>query len=134
MNKIKDIYWERVNLHLVLEEKISGEVYLLDEMEKKHPLPYKENEIIINVTNVTNGDMIEDGKYHLLIDNEEVVMDSSLLKRIDSFSKIFKYRAQFYALLIELHINENLGVYLDSSYMMKTFYINYILLCFLVLY
>ena len=119
MNKIKDIYWERVNLHLVLEEKISGEVCLLDEMGKKHILPYKENEIIINVTNVTNGDMIEDGKYHLLIDNEEVVMDSSLLKRIDSFSKIFKYRAQFYALLIELHINENLGVYLDSSYMMK---------------
>ena len=119
MSKIKDIYWERVNLHLVLEEKIFGEVCLLDEMGKKHILPYKENEIIINVTNVTNGDMIEDGKYHLLIDNEEVVMDSSLLKRIDSFSKIFKYRAQFYALLIELHINENLGVYLDSSYMMK---------------
>ena len=43
MSKIKDIYWERVNLHLVLEEKISGEVCLLDEMGKKHVLPYKEN-------------------------------------------------------------------------------------------
>lgn len=119
MNKIKDIYWERVNLHFVLEEAVSGEVYLLDEIGKKHLLPYKENEIIINVTNVTNGDMIEDGKYNLLIDGTEVTIESSLLKQIDSFSKIFKYRSEFYALLIELKVNENLFVYIDSSYMMK---------------
>ncbi|MBE6752618.1 MAG: hypothetical protein E7556_08855 [Ruminococcaceae bacterium] len=119
MNKIKDIYWERVNLHFVLEEAVSGEVYLLDEIGKKHLLPYKENEIIINVTNVTNGDMIEDGKYNLLIDGNEVTIESSLLKQIDSFSKIFKYRSEFYALLIELKVNENLCVYIDSSYMMK---------------
>ena len=118
MNKIKDIYWERVNLHLVLNEVISGEVYLLDEMGKKHPLPYKENEIIINVTNVTNGDMLEDGKFDLLIDDEQVSIESALLKQIDNFSKVFKYRS-FYALVIELHINENFGVYLESSYMMK---------------
>ncbi len=119
MNKIKGIYWERVNLHLVLEETVSGEVCLLDETGKKHLLPYKENEIIINVTNVTNGDMIEDGKYNLLINDTEVTIESSLLKQIDSFSKIFKYRSDFYALLIELKVNENLCVYLDSSYMMK---------------
>lgn len=119
MNKIKDIYWERVNLHLVFEDVISGEVCLLDEIGEKHLLPYKENEVVINVTNVTDGDMIEQGKYCLFIDNDPVTMDSQLLNRIDSFSKVFKYRAQFYALIIELGINEDLGVYIDSTYMMK---------------
>ena len=66
-----------------------------------------------------DNEIIEAGKYYLMIDDNEVVMDALLLKQIDSFSKIFKYRRRFYALLIELGINENLGVCLDSSYMMK---------------
>ena len=119
MNKIKYIYWERVNLHLVFEDVISGEVCLLDEMGGKHLLPYKENEVVINVTNVTDGDMIEQGNFTLYIDDIEVYVCDELITKFDDLSRIFKYKAKKYALLIELCIYEDKSFYFNSDYMMK---------------
>lgn len=119
MNKITNIYWERVNLHLVFENAVSGEVCLLDEMGKKHLLPYKENEVVINVTNVTDGDMIEAGSFTLYIDDIEVYVCDELIGKFDDLSRFFKYKSNQYALLIELCINEDKSFYFNSDYMMK---------------
>ncbi len=119
MNKIVNIYWERVNLHLVLENAVSGEVCLLDEMGKKHFLEYNDNEIVINVTNITNGDMIEAGDFTLYIDDTEVYLADEIIKNLDDLSRVFKYKARFYALLVELCIYEDKSFYLNADYMMR---------------
>lgn len=119
MNKIKNIYWERVNLHLVFEEEVSGQVYLLDKKASKHLLLYKGNDVVINVTNVTNGDMIEAGEFTLYIDDNKVYVSDELIAELDDLSRFFKYKSNQYALLIELCINEDKSFYFNSDYMMK---------------
>ncbi len=119
MNKIVDIYWERVNLHLAFAENIFGEVYLLDELGEKHLLPCKGNEVIINVTNVTDGDMIEAGDFTLYLEDMKVYVSDELITKFDDLSRIFKYKAKQYALLIELCIYEDKSFYFNSDYMMK---------------
>lgn len=119
MIEITNIRWDRVNLYLTVEKDSINEAYLLDENSNKFVLPVNKNIITINVTNLSKGEMIEQGKYYLFIDDENVSVKADLLKNIDYFSKVFKYRKEFYALIIELGINEECEFYIDSSYMMK---------------
>ena len=51
MHKISNIYWERVNLHIVLKNKIDNKKAYLVYEDKKLEVPINDNEIVINVTN-----------------------------------------------------------------------------------
>ncbi len=119
MIKITNATWDRVNLYLTVEKSTVNEAYLLDENEKQYILPIKGNVVTINISNLSKGEMIEDGKYYLFIDGENATLETDLLKNIDSLSKVFKYRAEFYALIVELGITEEFNFFITASYMMK---------------
>ena len=88
MIKITGANWDRVNLYLTVEKDFINEAYLLDRNDNKFVLPVKNNVITINISNLSKGEMIEDGKYFLFIDGENATLKADLLKRIDSFSKL----------------------------------------------
>ena len=119
MMKITNANWDRVNLYLTVDKTSINEAYLLDERNNKFILPLKENEITINISNLSKGEMIEDGKYYLFVDGEAVTLETTLLKNVDSLSKVFKYRAEYYALIVELGITEDYNFFISASYMMK---------------
>ncbi len=119
MNKIIGTRWERVNLILTLENPILDSAYLCNEKGQKLFLPIRNSEIIINVTNIYDGEMIEKGIYYLYIDDEFVHLESTLLRNIDYFTRVFKYRKAEYALIIELGIDPESNFYIDSDYMVS---------------
>ncbi len=119
MNKIVGVYWERVNLILKPEIPVAESAYLRDKKGNNFILPVRNGEIIINITNLSDGEMIEDGEYRLFIDEERVFVDSSVLKDINYFTRVFKYRKAKYALIVELKINSKYLFYINSTYMLK---------------
>ncbi len=118
MNKIIGASWERVNLFLETEKKVN-EAILKDESGNEFVLPIRNNKIMINITNLSHGEMIEMGRYTLLTDGEEVFVDSLLIKQADLYTKVFKYR-KIYSLIIEIGMDEETSVFfIDAEYVMK---------------
>ncbi len=118
MNNIVKIYWNRVNLVLETESEIKGTAYLVSGTFKT-PLSVESNVIYLNITNVSGGDMLENGEFFFEINGERLAVDKSLIKNLDDYSRIFKYKKDFYALLIDFRIDENQTLYLTADYMMK---------------
>ncbi len=118
MNNIVKIYWNRVNLYLETESEIEGEAYLVSSAFKA-PLSVNGNAVILNITNVPEGSMLESGEFFFELNGEKLVLDKSLIKNLDDYSRIFKYRNKFYALLIDFQIDENRVLSLSADYMMR---------------
>lgn len=137
MIKIKDIYWERVNLHLVLDTNLSNYNIYLASKEKMLKLSSDNNEIVINVTNTPEGEMFDAGKWQLIIDKKEidhkkylkdienetfvnnVTVDDSVFKILDDKSRIFRYRGGVYAYTIYFTVNNNLFFYIHTRFMVE---------------
>ena len=118
MNKITKIYWNRVNLILETEDAVEGDVYFV-KGDKKAPLKAEDNKITLNVTNVSCGDMIEDGEFFFEVNGEKLTVCDALISELDDFSRIFKYRKDFYALLVDFGIDSEKGLVVSVDYMMK---------------
>ena len=118
MNKITKIYWNRVNLILETEDAVEGDVCFV-KGDKKAPLKAEDNKITLNVTNVSCGDMIEDGEFFFEVNGEKLTVCDALISELDDFSRIFKYRKDFYALLVDFGIDSEKGLVVSVDYMMK---------------
>ncbi len=119
MNIITKVCRERVNFVVYTEKPVKKEAYLLNSNNKKFILPIRDGKIIINITNLSKGEMIEADKYSLFIDGEPAKAGKDVFKQSDNLTGVFKYR-EVYALIVEFKINEDdKSVYLDSQYYMK---------------
>jgi len=119
MNKIKKIYWVRANLYVETSNEIFEHVFLINENNEKLELEIEDNKIIIPITNLPETQSIEEGKWHILINNEKLKIEDIIIDELDNYSRIFKYRNNFYALLIDFEIDEEMNLYINSNYMMK---------------
>lgn len=117
-NEIVAMEWERSNLHLVFKNPIEGSCSLKKGRSKKY-LNFNNNKVTISFTNLTNGEMIERGTYTLLVDGIRVVLPDEFIVKLDDYSRIFKYKSKFYALLIDFKINKDRYFYINSEYMMR---------------
>ncbi len=118
MVKVTNISWDRVNLYLTIDEPILYCAYLRRKGVMYY-LPVKNNVITINITNISNGEMMENGRYNIFVDDEKLILDSAVLKNISYFTRVFKYKKAKYALIVDLKIDKSSCLYLDASYMVK---------------
>lgn len=119
MYEIFDIYWERVNLHIKLNKKIKEKVYLKSE-EANIELPCLNDEIIINITNTPEGTMLNRGIWQIYINDEPLKIKEKLINHLEDKSRIFPYRKDFYAYIINFFIeDENLTLKIKTDFMMK---------------
>ena len=95
MIKIIELYWERANLHIVFDKKINDNVYLSDENKKIKLERVSDKEIVLNITNVSEGNMLDAGTW-ILENNESIILDKKLLKALDDKSRNFLYRQDKY--------------------------------------
>lgn len=117
--EIKKIYWIRANIYIELEDTIKDTIYLINEMNNKISIESKENKIIINITNIPEGTMLERGKWYILVGNKPLKLKKEQITELDNYSRIFKYRNNFYACLVNFEINEDKALYINIDYMMK---------------
>lgn len=115
---IKDIYWERVNLHIILSDCLKNVPYLVNDF-KKIKLSYKENEIILNIMNVENGKCLDSGIWQIIVDDENIELSSTLIKKLNDYSRNFKYRNGVYACVINVEADKNKKMLIDIDYFIK---------------
>ena len=129
MYSIKNIWWERVNLHLEFDKTIKGKKIYLVCNNNVILLDNLDNEVCINVTNTPEGTMLDKGDWKLyIVDKKEelntndlsnvaVIMDSAL-KIIDDKSKIFPYNINK-AYLVRLTTDDALHLIINTSFMIE---------------
>lgn len=117
-NEITEMYWERSNLHIVLKDTIKEEC-CLKKGSKRIQLPYTGNLVTISITNLEYGEMLGRGTYTLLVDDAKVILADDIIVKIDDYSRNFKYKSKFYALLIDFKIDGKKYFFIESEYMMR---------------
>lgn len=119
---LKKIYWERVNLHLVLDEKIDGDVKLFNnKTEINLDVEYIDNEVVINVTNTLEGTMLDKGNYSLFVNGELVKASDEVLDILDDKSKIFRYRGNKCCYIVFFEIDEEMNFNIITNFMIENF-------------
>ena len=118
MYKIVDIYWERVNLHLKLNKKISENVYLTDGLKKTELTSISSDEIVINVTNTPEGSMLEAGNFKIVIGDSHVIADEKLVPFLPDKSRIFPYRNGRYTYLVDFSLDVDMSLNIKIMFMM----------------
>lgn len=116
---ITDIYWERVNLHIVLDEDCSDKSFQLQDKKKAIALAAEGNEVVINITNTPEGEMLDKGHFFLKGENEDISFEPSVLGKLEDASRIFKYNKGACAYLVTVEADESLRFQIDTSFMIQ---------------
>lgn len=118
MTKIIDIYWQRVNLHLKLDKKITSQPYIY---YKEEPviLDTENDEIIINVTNTPEGTMLDSKTNEIYIDDEVLTIDEKLLPDLESKSKVFFYNRKKMAYIVYFDANSEMNLKIKTRFMLE---------------
>lgn len=127
---IEDIFWERVNLHLIFSENLEGYRLYLDDEGRRLELKPDKKELVINVTNTPGGQMLNPAEWRLImVKNADKTQDSEtvssvsvspeLLKQLDDKSRIFRYRAGKCAYLVDFRAKEQEGFFIRTDFMSK---------------
>ncbi|MBS7360561.1 MAG: CDP-glycerol glycerophosphotransferase family protein [Oscillospiraceae bacterium] len=119
MNIITNLSWARVNLLIEFQNDIKENVCLQNENGETKSLEFKSNTVSVNITNVTSGDMLTEGKWKLFCDGECVTVSNDILQSIENFSRVFRYKGRVYALIIEPKLDDNLEFFIVASYMVR---------------
>lgn len=117
MYKIIDINWIRANLVLKFNKNITDECFLCVN-KNKIKLESNKDEITISIYNTPEGLSLDEGNFHLEINDEIIKIDSKVLSSLDDKSRIFKYK-YLYALLVSYDVKDNLDFYININYMMR---------------
>lgn len=119
MNKIKSIKWERVNIIIVLENKLDKPICLSSSTRKISNLVIKDNKIVINVTNTPEGSMLPPDNWYLKSNNNNLLLNDNLISELDSLSRVFKYENDFYAYIVTFSTNADKELIINTDFMMK---------------
>lgn len=118
--KIINIYWQRANLHLVLDEKINGEVKLVSK-NSKIKLDYNDKEVFFNIANTPEGQALNASEYNLEINNKYIEIDDSLLNDLMDKSRNFYFERNTEVCLVDFNIDENRKFILNINYYKKNY-------------
>lgn len=118
MYEITKIYWERANLHLVLDKEIDDNVYFIRNTEEFTIIP-NGNEIVINITNIPSGGMLNAATWRVLCEYHNLTLSPQLLDKLEDFSRIFRYRKEKYAYLVYFGVNSDLHLNITTKFMME---------------
>lgn len=119
MNIIKDIRWERTNLIFVFEKLDSRQKIFLTKDEEVIELSFKDNILKILLTNTPEGTILPEGKWRIACGLKKIVIDESIVSKLDDYSRIFKYKGDNYAYLVTFSISEEKELFIHTQFMMK---------------
>lgn len=117
--KIIKIYWQRANLHLVLDGEIKEDVYL--KCKNKIKVDYKDKEVFFNITNTPEGKPLLSGEYYLLIGDEKVILDDKVLDYLMDKSRNFYYERGTEVCLVDFNIDEDRHLIIRIDYFKKNY-------------
>ena len=131
--QIIDIFWNRIYLNIIFEGKDleQKDIYLKSAKEDyKLEITKTENGRYmsqINITNIKNGKMLENGDYTFVIkeNNQEnyIKITNELGYKLEQLDKVYRYGRDFFAYTVSFVIksieNENITCILKSIYMIK---------------
>lgn len=103
---------------LETEKTITGDVFLQSNSVALK-LPVSDNKIKLNITAVSQGEMLEKGVFFFVCDGEKLTVCDNLIGELDSISRIFKYQKGTCAVLIDFSIDEKQTVYLNCEYVVQ---------------
>ncbi|MCR4593532.1 MAG: CDP-glycerol glycerophosphotransferase family protein [Clostridiales bacterium] len=118
MFEIIELSWQRANLILKLNTAVNESAFLLSG-NLKIPLELSGDILRIPLTNLPDGQTIEEGNWQIETDGVILKINSSLLAQLDDRSRIFRYGDRLFALLISFSADEELRFQLEANYMMK---------------
>lgn len=119
MNKIIKISWIRANLHIKLNNVIKDEVCLVAQ-EKTIKLGHIDNdEIVISITNTPEGEMLREGLWTIKVGDEELSIDEKIMTDLADKSRIFPYRNEKYAYLVDFTTEDSLVLKIKTMFVMK---------------
>lgn len=116
MYKITDIFWERANLNFVFDKNITNDIFLVKD-NTSVKLQAKNNVAVINITNASNGAMLESNVWKLTADSDSIVIDTPLIERLADKSRNFFYNSNKYAYIVNFSIDDEFGLNIMTSYM-----------------
>ena len=118
MIEIIELSWQRANLILKLNTTVNESAFLLSG-DLKIPLELSGDILRVPLTNLPDGQMIEEGNWQIEADGVILKINSSQLSGLDDRSRIFRYGDRLFALLISFSADEELHFLLEANYMMK---------------
>ncbi len=128
---ITDIFWDRIYLNIIIEgKKLNNKtIYLFsnDIVIKEITLEYVEEnkyKAIINITNIKNGKMLDNGVYSFKILEKDEYIDLEISNQVgyklEYLDRIYRYK-NYYAYTVSLKVrvlkNEKLSFSLKSTFM-----------------
>lgn len=116
---IKEILWERTNLILKFEKLNSNNKFYIVKDEEPISLKIKDNTVKILLTNVPEGTILPAGQWRLACGLDKIIIDESLVSKLDDFSRIFKYKGNTYAYLVTFSINDEKELFIHTQFMMN---------------
>lgn len=136
--RIKNIHWDRIYLHIELQESIPEErrfFIVNEEAGKRYPLPCSGHEICVNITTVTQirgEEMLCSGDWRLVscVDGEDespLTLCRGVAGKLDSLDKVFPYWRGAYAYIVIFEPEEkgqDLCVIMKTAYMQKNLHPN----------
>lgn len=77
---ITDMYWDRIYLHIKLQgENLESRQFFISTGKHKYKYPVKFNpetsELVINITNISNGQMLVNGKWYIRLLNDDFELE-----------------------------------------------------------
>ncbi|MBR4262069.1 MAG: CDP-glycerol glycerophosphotransferase family protein [Bacilli bacterium] len=129
MYSIKNIWWERVNLHLEFNKTIKDKKVFLVNKNNIILLDSSNDEVCINVTNTPEGTMLDKGNWRIyIVDKKDelditdktniVTIEDSILKLLDDKSRIFSYNINK-SYLVKLTTDDDLHLIIKISFMIE---------------
>ena len=120
MYKIIDIYWERSNLHIIFDNIITEDVYLLRQTEEIKLDVVNDNEICINITNI-NGKMLNAATWALISEYRDLVVSEEVVEKLNDKTRNFIYGKERYAYLVNLSIDSEMHLKITTRFMMVNY-------------
>ena len=121
MEHIINIFWERSNLHIILDQKVKSSVFITNNKEKIKLEQKNEKEYYLNLTNTEKGSMLEADNWKFYIDDNPLKISKDFIKELDNLSRNFKYRNNLYAYLVNFKINSDFELSLITDFMIKNY-------------
>lgn len=121
MEKIKKIEWDRIYLKLLFENAIDTP-FFIKKKDKKIKIPTEwinKNIISIPVTYTQEDEMLSEGTWELLHNEEICKIEIQEAKMLENRSKVFFYGKGKYAYIVSFQINENFELQIKVNYMIK---------------
>ena len=119
--EIISLNWNRIYLELEFDDKISDDIYIVNNsIKKKICNDYvKTNKLIMPITCAYDDTMVDEGSWKFLYKENGIKINVEESKKLENKDKVFFYKERDYAYIITFEIDEEFNLIMNVNYMKK---------------